>query len=349
MKKIIVSLCAALFLLGSCGSPGEKKSNDNADTGTQEVNLYTTRHYDADKTVLGKFEEQTGIKVNVIKAGADELINKIALEGESTPADIFMTVDAAKLYRAKEKGLLQPVTLSQTASIAEQLKDEDNQWHPITYRARVIAYAKDKVDPSQLSTYEDLAGSQWKDKILIRSSSSGYNQSLLASIIEAKGEDAAKVWAAGVQQNMARDPQGGDRDQIKAMASGVGAVAVVNTYYVGLLLNSSNPEERTAGEYVGLYFPNQNDRGTHINVSGAGITKYAKNKENAVKLLEYLQGVEAQTLFINNSYEFPVNTSVELNETLKSWGDFKIDALTFSRNTANQEKAVKIFDEVGWK
>lgn len=349
MKKYIVALCAIAMLLGSCGTPGEKKATDNTTTEAQEVNLYTTRHYDADKVVLAKFEEQTGIKVNVIKAGADELINKIALEGENTPADIFMTVDAAKLYRAKEKGILQPVTLSQTASIAEQLKDEDNQWHPITYRARVIAYAKDKVDPSQLSTYEDLSDAKWKNKILIRSSSSGYNQSLLASIIEAQGEETAKTWAAGVQQNMARDPQGGDRDQIKAMASGVGEVAVVNTYYVGLLLNSSNPEERTAGEYVGLYFPNQDDRGTHINVSGAGITKHSKNKENAVKLLEYLQSTEAQTFFVNNSYEFPVNTSIEMNETLKSWGDFKIDALTFSRNTTNQEKAVKIFDEVGWK
>lgn len=349
MKKYIAILVGAVTLIASCVTPSDKKQSETVKEDSKEVNVYSQRHYDADKKVFTRFEEQTGIKVNVIKANADELINKLVLEGENTKADVFLTVDAAKLYRAKEKDLLQPVTLIEAGNIASEIKDVDNYWHPLTYRARVIAYAKDKVDPSQLSTYEDLADEKWKNKILIRSSSSGYNQSLLASIIEAKGEEVAKEWAQGVQQNMARDPQGGDRDQIKAMASGVGEVAVVNTYYVGLLLNSSNPEERKAGEYVGLYFPNQEDRGTHINVSGAGVTKYAPNKENAVKLLEFLQSEEAQTIFVNNSFEFPVNTKIELHETLKSWGDFKIDALTFSRKIENHEKAVKIFDEVGWK
>jgi len=349
MKIYIWLLLGLLTIIGSCSTPTEKKGDSSEKTVSKEVNVYTQRHYDADKIVFDKFEEKTGIKVNVIKAGADELINKLALEGENSPADIFMTVDAAKLFRAKEKGLLQAVNLKQYGEIVRELKDTDNQWHPITYRARVIAYAKDKVDPSRLSTYEDLADPKWNNKILIRSSSSGYNQSLMASIIEAKGEEAAKTWAQGIQQNMARDPQGGDRDQIKAMASGVGEVAIVNTYYVGLLLNSSNPEERKAGEYVSLYFPNQEGRGTHVNVSGAGVTKYAPNKENAIKLLEYLQDFEAQTIFVNNSFEFPVNKSIDLHETLKSWGDFKIDKLTFSRKIENHEKAVKIFDEVGWK
>ncbi|MGB3464611.1 MAG: extracellular solute-binding protein [Cyclobacteriaceae bacterium] len=349
MKKYIAILTAAVALLASCNSSSDKKEDKTTAKEDQVVNVYSQRHYDADKKVFAKFEEKTGIKVNVIKAGADELINKIALEGESTNADVFMTVDAAKLYRAKEKDLLQAVTLPESGSIAAALKDSDNFWHPVTYRARVIAYAKDKVTPSELSTYEDLSNDKWDDKILIRSSASGYNQSLLASIIEAKGEEAARSWAEGVKENMVREPQGGDRDQIKAMASGVGKVAVVNTYYVGLLLNSTNPEERKAGEYVALYFPNQEGRGTHVNVSGAGVTKYAKNKENAVKFLEFLQSKEAQTILVNNSYEFPVNPAVELPATLKSWGDFKIDELTFSKNTENHDKAVKIFDEVGWK
>lgn len=349
MKKYIALLAGAMAIIASCSAPSDKKEEKSTEVASKEVNVYSQRHYDADKIVFDKFEEKTGIKVNVIKANADELINKLTLEGKNTKADLFMTVDAAKLFRAKDKGLLQPVTLKESANISTALKDIDNYWHPITYRARVIAYAKDKVDPSQLSTYEDLANAKWKNKLLIRSSSSGYNQSLLASIIEAKGEEAAKTWAQGVQKNMARDPQGGDRDQIKAMASGVGKVAVVNTYYVGLLLNSSNPEERKAGEFVSLYFPNQEDRGTHINVSGAGVTTYAPNKGNAIKLLEYMQSEEAQTIFVNYSFEFPINKKIDLHETLKSWGDFKIDELTFSRKIENHEKAVKIFDEVGWK
>lgn len=349
MKNLIYALLGAVFLMASCNSGSGKKEGSNDENKEQVVNVYSQRHYDADKKVFAAFEKKTGIKVNVIKAGADELINKIELEGENTNADVFMTVDAAKLYRAKEKDLLQSVKLSQSADINTALKDQDNFWHPITYRARVIAYAKDKVEPSELSTYEDLADEKWNDKVLIRSSASGYNQSLLASIIEATDEETARKWAESIVENMAREPQGGDRDQIKAMASGVGEVAVVNTYYVGLLLNSSNPEERKAGEYVALYFPNQDGRGAHVNVSGAGVTRYAKNKGNAVKLLEFLQGKEAQELFVNNSFEFPVNTSVELHPTLQSWGDFKVDELTFSKNTDNHEKAVKIFDEVGWK
>ncbi len=348
MKKYIGYLLVALVLFSACNGTSEKSAK-TTEVKEQVVNVYSQRHYDADKTVFAMFTEKTGIKVNVIKAGADELINKLALEGKNSPADIFMTVDAAKLFRAKERQLLQAVKLPNGQKIKAGLKDEDDFWHPITYRARVIAYDKQKVSANDLSTYEDLSDKKWNNKILVRSSSSGYNQSLLASIIEAKGEDIAKTWAQGITNNMARNPQGGDRDQVKAIASGVGEIAIVNTYYVGLLLNSSNPEEKKAGEAVSLFFPNQDDRGTHINVSGAGVTKFAPNKENAIKFLTFLQSDEAQTVFVNESFEFPANSSISLNETLKSWGDFKIDALTFSRKIENHEKGVKIFDEVGWK
>ncbi len=349
MKKSIIyilGVIVAFLSISGCSGPTNK---GEATSQSKEVNVYTQRHYDADKKAFEMFTEKTGIKVNVVKAGADELINKLELEGEASPADVFFTVDAGKLYRAKEKGLLQKMDTSLMADVPENLKDEDGYWQGVTYRARVIAYSKDKVSPDQLSTYEDLADAKWENKIVIRSSSSAYNQSLLASIINAKGEETAKSWAAGIVKNMAREPQGGDRDQIKAMASGVGEVSIVNTYYVGLLLNSSNPEEVKAGETVGIFFPNQDGRGTHINVSGIGITKHAPNKENAEKLIRFLLSEEVQSFFANSSFEYPANGKVAPAETVAAWGDFKKDKLTFSKVAEHNNTAVKIFDEVGWK
>lgn len=341
MKSLSIFSVSVIFL-ASCSTPQQKETE-------QAVNVYTQRHYDADDSVFNMFTEKTGIKVNVVKAGADELINRLELEGENSPADLFITVDAARLNRAKIKGLLQPVELSTSGQLPEKLTDPDKQWYPITYRARVIAYKIGSIDSSELSTYEDLANEKWKSRLLIRSSSSGYNQSLMASIIAAVGPDAAKQWAAGVVANMAQDPKGGDRDQIKAIASGVGELAVVNTYYVGLMLNSENLEEVNAGKMVGIFFPNQNDRGTHINVSGAGVTKYAPNKKNAIKLLEFLTDQRAQAFFAANSFEYPANTSVAMDSTIASFGQFKYDELTFAKDMTLTDEAVKIFDEAGWK
>lgn len=340
-------LLIVLSILTVVSCSGPSKSGEEAKS--MEVNIYTQRHYDADKKAFEMFTEKTGIKINVVKAGADELINKLELEGDASPADLFFTVDAGKLYRAKEKGLLQKLDAALSADVPDNLRDEDGFWQGVTYRARVIAYSKDVVTPDQLSTYEDLADPRWNGKIAIRSSSSAYNQSLLASIINATDEETAKSWAAGIVANMAREPQGGDRDQIKAMASGVGEVSIVNTYYVGLLLNSSNPEEVKAGESVGIFFPNQEGRGTHVNVSGIGITKNAPNKENAIKLIEFLLSEEVQSFFANNSYEYPANSKVAPAETVAAWGDFKKDNLLFSKVAEHNNTAVKIFDEVGWK
>ncbi|MCP4459999.1 MAG: extracellular solute-binding protein [Cytophagales bacterium] len=208
-------------------------------------------------------------------------------EGENSPADVFFTVDAARLNRAKQKGLLQPVDV--TTNVA--FSDPEKFWHGVTYRARVIAYDKEKVSVEDLSTYEDLGDEKWLGQILIRSSSSGYNQSLVASMVYAKSESEAEKWANAIVKNMARSPEGGDRDQIKAIAAGIGTIAIANTYYVGLLLNSANPEEVKVGESVGIFFPNQNDRGTHVNVSGVGVIKNAPNKENAIEFIEFLTSV----------------------------------------------------------
>ncbi|MEQ9402940.1 MAG: Fe(3+) ABC transporter substrate-binding protein [Cyclobacteriaceae bacterium] len=339
MKSI--KLIIILFAVAACS--GNKKESSNEE---QVLNVYSHRHYDADKIVFDKFTEDTGIKINLVKAGADELINRLETEGDKSPADVLITVDAMKLNRAREKDLLQSVEI-QTSNDPRFIEDE-NYWYGITYRARVIAYDKADVDVSELSTYEDLADPKWKGRIVIRSSGSSYNQSLLSSIIYSNDRDAAKAWAQGIVNNLAREPKGGDRDQIKAMASGVGDIAIVNTYYVGLLLNSENEEEVKAGQSVGIYFPNQEDRGGHINISGIGITKYAPNKDNAIKFIEYLTSEEIQKIYAKESFEFPVNMNVAPDSTIAEWGNFKIDNLEYAKDTELNQEAVKIFEEVGW-
>lgn len=318
----------------------------------QEVNVYSHRHYDTDKQLFKMFEQQTGIKVNVIKAKASQLIQRIESEGKATPADVLITVDVARLVQAQEKGILQAVTSAKLdQSVPSNLRQKDGYWYGITKRARVITYNKDKVKASELSTYEDLTKSKWKGKVLIRKSNNIYNQSLLASFIANDGEKAATKWAKGMVKNMARIPAGNDRDQMKAVAAGIGDLAVVNTYYVGKLLNSKKQKEVLVGKKMGVFFPNQGvgERGAHINISGAGIIKYSKNRRNAIEFLEFLVSPKVQELFAKANYEYPVNPKVEPSKLLKSWGKFKEDTTpleVFGQNNAN---AVKVFNQVGWK
>lgn len=314
------------------------------------VNVYTHRHYEADQQLFDRFSEQTGIKVNVVSASADELIQKLELEGTGSPADVLITVDAGRLHRAEEKDLLQAVNSDVlNENIPSKFNSPNNKWFGLTYRARILAYSKERVNPAELSTYEDLADDKWKGRILTRSSENIYNQSLLASMLEAHGEEATTEWARKILSNMARSPKGNDRDQVKAVASGEGDVAIVNTYYIGIMLNDANVEEKRAAEKVGIFFPNQADRGTHINVSGAGVTKYAPNKENAIKLLEFLSGEEAQSLLADINFEYPVNPNVEHSPLLKNWGDFRSDDINLYKLGAKNQEAVMIFDRVGWK
>lgn len=322
--------------------------NTSKDEGV--VNVYTHRHYKADDELFAKFTEETGIKVNIVNASADELIQRLETEGDNSNADLLITVDAGRLYRAQSKDLLQPIQSEiLEKNIASEYREKNGYWYGLTYRARIIAYSKDRVNPEDIKTYEDLASFKWKDKVLIRSSENIYNQSLLASIILANGEDGAKEWAEGVVANMARSPKGSDRDQVKALASGEGDVAVVNTYYIGLMLHDKNVEERKAGESVGVIFPNQDGRGTHINISGVGVTKYAPNRENAIKLIEFLSGKEAQQTLANLNYEYPINPEANKASILQVWGDFKVDSVELYKLGVYNSKAVKIFDEVGWK
>ncbi len=316
-----------------------------------EVNLYSHRHYDADKQLYQEFEKKTGIKVNVTKAKAGELISRLQNEGKNTPADLFIAADVANLYQAKTKGLLQSVSSKVLEdAVPANLQDKDNQWFGVTKRARVVVYMKDKVKPSELSTYEDLTNPKWKGKIKVRSSSNTYNQSLLASIIVNDGEKEALKWAKGIVANMATSPKGNDRAQVKSIANGIGDIAIVNTYYIGkMLTNKKDKDQVEAGKKVAIFFPNQKGRGTHINISGIGMTKYAKNKENAKKFMEFLVSPEAQKIFAQANFEYPVLKGVKPSELVSSWGTFKEDTLAIEKVGENNAKAVKIFDQAGWK
>lgn len=314
------------------------------------VNVYSHRHYETDKKLFAQFEQETGISVRVVKAGADALIERLASEGASSPADLLITADAGRLVRADAKGLLQPVQSDVlTGAVPAHLRHPDGHWFGLTQRARVIVYDKERVQPSELSTYAALTEPAWKGRVLVRSSANMYNQSLLAAMIAHDGEAAAQSWAEGMVANMARPPKGSDRDQMKAVAAGVGDVAIVNTYYVGLLVNSEVPEERAVGERLGVFFPDQDGRGAHVNVSGAGVTRHAPNRDNAVKLLEFLVSDDSQSVYAKANYEFPVKQGVPAGPLLESWGDFKADALPLSELGAHQETAVRVFDAAGWR
>ncbi len=346
------SAAAAIFVAAACaGDTNDQNAAaaaGSADAGV--VNVYSHRHYDTDQQLFDRFTEQTGIQVNVVTAGADELIARLESEGASTQADMLITVDAGRLHRAKDRGLLQPIT-SETLeqNIPSHLRDPDNTWFGLTRRARIIAYAKDRVQPSELSTYEALAQPEWEGRVTVRSSDNVYNQSLLASLIAHNGADAAAAWAQGIANNLSREPSGGDTDQIKAVAAGTGDVAIVNSYYLARLQSSDDPEEQRVGNMIAAHFPNQDGRGTHVNVSGAGVTTHAKNRDNAVRLIEFLSSAEAQQLFAQGNQEYPANLSVQPSETLIGWGEFEADTLNLSRLGELNAEAVRIFDAAGWR
>lgn len=354
VKPILASALLTIGLAGCGANQGSsdtgKEAEKTADTESKVVNVYTARHYEADDEVYKNFTEKTGIKVNVVKAEAEELIERLKREGESTEADLFITVDGGVLANAKKNDVLQPVTSDIiNKNVPENLRDSEDYWVGMSTRARVIVYAKDRVNPDQLSTYEDLADKKWKGKVLARSSTSLYNQSLLASFIELNGEETAEQWSQGIVNNFARQPDGGDRDQAKAIAAGTGDVAIMNTYYVGLMANSEEPEEVKVAENIGIFYPNQETNGTHVNISGIGLTKHSPNKENAMKLIEYITSIEAQEYLSANNYEFPVNPDAAQPELLKSWGTFNMQELNFDTLGEHNAKAIEIFNKTGWK
>ncbi|MCK2183868.1 Fe(3+) ABC transporter substrate-binding protein [Halomonas getboli] len=315
-----------------------------------EVNIYSARHYDSDQALYDAFTEETGIEVNVLEGGSDQLIQRIEREGQASPADVMMTVDAGRLWRAEQEDIF--------ASVDSELLDErlpanmhhpEGKWFGFSQRVRAIFYNPEKVGADELKTYEDLADPRFKGEICIRSSNNIYNQSLLASMIAHHGEEGAEQWAQGVVDNMARDPEGGDIDQILGVASGECDVAVANHYYYVRMLKSDDDATREAAEQVQILFPNQGGRGAHINIGGAGMVKGAPHPDNAVRFLEFLASDEAQSIFASGNHEFPVVDGVPIDDVLASWGDFKTDDLNVSVLGENNPQAVRIFDRVGWR
>jgi len=355
MRKVInlLMVVVLIFALVGCGNTNNQTDLSEETTQVQEervVNIYTDRHYDTDQALYDTFTEETGIVVNVVKAKSDELLERLKIEGEDTEADLVVTSDVGRLYRAQTEELIKPFTSSVIEeNVPAHLRSTENFWTALTVRARVITYVKDRVNPSTLSTYEALTQPEWENRVVVRSSTNIYNQSLMASFIELNGPENAKAWAEGLVKNMARTPEGNDRDQMKAIVAGQGDVAIVNTYYVGKLLNSADEYEVEVGNQIGVFFPNQETNGTHINISGAGLTKHGKNSEEAIMLIEFLTGEKAQSDYATANYEYPVNENVEPSELLKSFGDFKAQEIDLSVLGALNADAVKLLNEAGWQ
>ena len=316
----------------------------------EQVNIYSARKEALIKPILDRFEASTNIKVNLITGKADALLTRLRIEGKASPADVFITVDAGRLHRAKEAGVLQPIKSTiLEEKVPANLRDSEAYWFGLSQRARPIFYAKDRVKPAELSTYEDLASDKWQGRICMRSSSNIYNQSLTASMIFSEGAEKTESWAKKLVDNFAKPPAGGDTDQLKAIKAGVCDIAIANTYYFGRIANSDKASDQALAKELAIFWPNQNDRGTHVNVSGAGVTANAKNKVNAIKLIEFLVSDEAQIWYSAVNNEYPIVAGTKISDTLKAWGDFKQDAVQLNILGENNRAAVELMDRAGWK
>ncbi|MHC8441199.1 MAG: extracellular solute-binding protein [Candidatus Eutrophobiaceae bacterium] len=314
-----------------------------------EVNVYSAREEALIKPLLDRFSTQTGIVVNLVTGGADTLIKRMESEGRNTPADILLTTDVARLHRAKQAGVLRTVqTPVLDERVAVQYRDLEGYWYGLSVRHRVFVYAPDRVRASELGGYLGLADSKWRGRICIRSSANVYNQSLVAAMLHLYGEAKVERWVRGLISNLARPPQGGDRDQIRAVAAGQCDVAVINNYYLAAMLGSRSESERLQAGRVRLFWPDQANYGVHTNISGAGIGRYAKHPEQAIRLLEYLVGAEAQQWYATVNNEYPLNGTA-LSAIQKSWGAFKQDAASIREMVALQRDAVLLMDRSNWK
>ena len=350
--RLLGSIVAVVFL-AACGPKTDSDPEAPAsetEAAAQVVNLYSSRHYDTDLKLYDDFTAATGIAVNRIEAGADELIARVQSEGEFSPADLLITVDAGRLWRAEEAGVFAPIESDVLQNrIPNYLRHPDGLWFGLSTRARVIVYNKAAGMPEGLATYADLADPAHAGKICIRSSSNIYNISLLASLVSRNGSEAAEEWARGVVANFAREPQSNDTGQIRAVASGECKIAVVNSYYIARLVASEEPQDQEVVNNVGVIFPNQGTTGAHVNVSGAGVVKSAPNRENAIRFLEYLTTDAAQQYFANGNHEYPAVAGVPASDALRSLGTFEADSLNASELGIHQAEAVRVFDRAGWQ
>ena len=347
MSRLLAGLlCLGLVLSAMVGARADTPGAPEAG----ELNIYSARHYDTDLALYDRFTEETGIRINLIEGDSDELIARIEREGTHSPADLLITVDAGRLWRAEEKGLFQTVESGILETrIPEHLRHPDGLWFGLSKRARIIIYNKAQGHPEKLDTYADLADPANRGAVCMRSSSNIYNLSLLAALIEHQGTEEAENWARGVVANFARPPQGNDTANIRAVAAGECRISLVNTYYVGRLLGSDNPEDRAVAEAIGLVFPDQQGRGTHVNIGGAGVLINAPNRANAVRFIEFLTGDWAQRAFSEQNHEYAAVPGIEIDSPLNAFGPFREDTLNAAALGRNQPEAVRIFDRAGWK
>jgi len=320
----------------------------------EEVNVYTSRHYDSDTKLYEDFTKETGIKVNIISAKGKALIERLKSEGTSSPADVFITVDAGNLWKVQDFGLFTSIKSKNIENIVPKIyRGENNEWIALAKRARVIFYNKEKYSSEDLRNlnYEDLNAKTWRNKLAIRSSNNLYNQSLVASLITRYGEEFTENWAKGLVKNFSRKPQGNDRAQIIAVANNEADLAIANSYYLGLMLSGKKGEKQlSAGKKVNILFPSQNKYGAHINISGGGILKASKNYDNAVKFLEFMVSEKAQKHLVENTYEYPINSRVKPSKIITQFGtDFKEDSLNVSSFGKFNSAALKLMDRVGWQ
>ncbi len=334
------TLLAIAALLSACFSTASVFAN--------EVNIYSARQEELIKPLLDNFSRDTGIKVNLITGKPDELISRLTSEGRNSPADLLISTDVGRLYRAKSQGVLQSITSDTLSSaISSEMRDPAGYWYGLTMRARPIMYVPGKVQPEELSTYADLASPKWRGRICVRSSDNIYNQSMVAALIAKEGAAAAEQWVRGFVANFARPPRGGDRDQISAAATGVCDIAIANTYYLGGMLADS--QLRATAEKVKVFWPDQAGHGVHINISGAGVAAHAPNKANALRLLEYMVTEQAQAWYAEANHEYPVLAGVASSELLQALGEFRADTLALDKLGELNGEAIRVMDRAGWR
>jgi iron(III) transport system substrate-binding protein len=338
MKPVLFAILLLLVpVLGSCAPAAE-------------VNLYSARQEALIKPLLDRFTEQTGVRVNLVSAKDDTLIKRLESEGRNSPADLLLTADAGRLHRARELGLLAPLKSAVLEQrIPASYRDPEGHWFGMSVRARPILYVRDRVDPAELSSYQALAEPRWKGRVCIRSSDNIYNQSMVASMIASRGEAETEAWARGLVANFARPPRGGDRDQIKAAAAGQCDIAIANTYYLAAMLNDPLEAERASAERLAVFWPDQDGAGVHVNVSGIGLTTAARNRDEALRLMEFLVSDEAQRWYADTNQEYPVVAGIEASATLKAWGSFKADEINLSELGRHNAAALRLMDRVGWR
>lgn len=343
MKRVSISLAFVALALTAC-------SVQKPQTQEKVVNLYTARHYDSDLALYEKFTQQTGIKVNRIEGKADELVARIKAEGANSPADLFIAADAGALWRAQQAGLFQPVSSEALqARVPANLREPDGEWYGFTRRARVVAYDPAKVKPEEIDDYAALAGPRFKGKVCVRSSDSVYNLSLMGALIEAWGREKATAWAKSVVENMARPPEGGDRDQIRAVAAGVCEVAITNSYYYIRMASADDAADRAVTEKVKLAFPSLDGQGSHVNISGGGVAAHAPNKANAIKLLEFFASAEAQTHIAANNNEYPVSPDVPAPPPVDAYASFTAHPMSVAAFARRQPEAQSAMSAAGWR